>query len=237
MPTWMTVAVLTLLAGMSMPAGALLARFERLHPDWLEQEFRHAVLAFGGGALFSAVALVLVPEASEVLSPIMSVSWFIAGGLLFCGLDIVLAKMHSATSQLVAMLADFIPEAMALGAVFSAGGDSGPLLAFLIGLQNFPEGFNAYREMDRGPGLSGVRIVVVFAGLALLGPIAGLSGYFLLAQYPTLVAIVKMVAGGGILFLVFQDIAPGVRLEQAWAPPLGAVLGFALGILGHDLLH
>ena len=220
-----------------MPAGAILARFERIHPDWLEQEFRHAVLAFGGGALFSAVALVLVPEASEVLSPIMSVGWFIVGGLIFCGLDILLAKMHNATSQLVAMLADFIPEAMALGAVFSTGGDSGLLLAFLIGLQNFPEGFNAYREMDHGPGLSGFRIVVVFAGLALLGPIAGLSGYFLLAQYPTLLAIVKMVAGGGILFLVFQDIAPGVRLEQTWAPPLGAVLGFALGVLGHDLLH
>lgn len=237
MPTWITVAVLTLLAGLSMPAGAILARFERIHSDWLEQEFRHAVLAFGGGALFSAVALVLVPEASEVLSPIESVTWFVVGGVIFCWLDIVLARRKSATSQLVAMLADFIPEAMALGAVFSTGGDSGLLLAFLIGLQNFPEGFNAYREMNRGPGLTGFKIVVVFAGLAMLGPIAGLSGYFLLAHFPTLVAVIKMLAGGGILFLVFQDIAPGVRLENAWAPPLGAVLGFALGIMGHDLLH
>ena len=71
----------------------------------------------------------------------------------------------------------------------------------------------------------------------MLGPSAGLSGYFLLAHFPTLVAVIKMLAGGGILFLVFQDIAPGVRLENAWAPPLGAVLGFALGIMGHDLLH
>ena len=117
MPTWITVAVLTLLAGLSMPAGAILARFERIHSDWLEQEFRHAVLAFGGGALFSAVALVLVPEASEVLSPIESVTWFVVGGVIFCWLDIVLARRKSATSQLVAMLADFIPEAMALGAV------------------------------------------------------------------------------------------------------------------------
>ncbi len=219
-----------------MPIGALLARLEHIHPDWLEKEFRHAVMAFGGGALFSAVALVLVPEGIEELPAHYSVFWFVLGGLIFCGLDVLLARYHSPTTQLVAMLSDFIPEAMALGAAFAVEGNTGLLLALLIALQNLPEGFNAYREMNEGPGISGFRIVMVFGLLALLGPVAGLGGFFFLAKFPAVVAAIKLVAGGGILFLVFQDIAPQARLENTWAPALGAVLGFALGLLGHELL-
>lgn len=219
-----------------MPIGALLARLEHIHPDWLEKEFRHAVMAFGGGALFSAVALVLVPEGIKELPAHYSVFWFVLGGLIFCGLDVLLARYHSPTTQLVAMLSDFIPEAMALGAAFAVEGNTGLLLALLIALQNLPEGFNAYREMNEGPGISGFRIVMVFGLLALLGPVAGLGGFFFLAKFPAVVAAIKLVAGGGILFLVFQDIAPQARLENTWAPALGAVLGFALGLLGHELL-
>ncbi|MHC2067176.1 ZIP family metal transporter [Bremerella sp. T1] len=236
MPTWITVTLLTLMAGLSMPIGALLARLEHIHPDWLEKEFRHAVMAFGGGALFSAVALVLVPEGIKELPAHYSVFWFVLGGLIFCGLDVLLARYHSPTTQLVAMLSDFIPEAMALGAAFAVEGNTGLLLALLIALQNLPEGFNAYREMNEGPGISGFRIVMVFGLLALLGPVAGLGGFFFLAKFPAVVAAIKLVAGGGILFLVFQDIAPQARLENTWAPALGAVLGFALGLLGHELL-
>lgn len=43
-------------------------------------------------------------------------------------------------------------------------------------------------------------------------------------------------AAGGILYLLFQDIAPQVRLENRWGPPLGAVLGFMLGMLGQILI-
>ena len=56
-----------LLAGLAMPLGAAIANFEKINTQWLEDEFRHGVMAFGGGALISAVALVLVPEGIEHL--------------------------------------------------------------------------------------------------------------------------------------------------------------------------
>ena len=37
-------------------------------------------------------------------------------------------------------------------------------------------------------------------------------------------------------FVTFQDIAPQSRLERHWAPPLGAVLGFALALLADMFL-
>lgn len=44
------------LAGVAIPIGGLLARIEHLGPDWLENEFRHFVIAFGGGILLGAVS-------------------------------------------------------------------------------------------------------------------------------------------------------------------------------------
>jgi ZIP family zinc transporter len=43
-------------------------------------------------------------------------------------------------------------------------------------------------------------------------------------------------ASGGILYLIFQDIAPQSTMRRHWTPPLGAVLGFVAGILGKKLL-
>ncbi len=41
-----------------------------------------------------------------------------------------------------------------------------------------------------------------------------------------------MFSAGGILYLMFEDIAPEVPLANTYLPPLGAVLGFALGLAG-----
>lgn len=227
--------LLTLLAGLTMPLGALIACRERFRPHWLEQEFRHSVMAVGGGALLSAVALVLVPDGVAHLSVAGALLWFLLGGLTFMLIDVLLHRFRTPASQLVAMLADFVPESVALGATFALGGSNGLLLALLIGVQNLPEGFNAFRELRQSSRLAAGRIVLLFALMALLGPLAGLIGYFWLAAYPQWVAAVMLFAAGGILYAVFQDIAPQVRLARHWGPPLGAVLGFALGMVGHML--
>ena len=52
-----------------------------------------------------------------------------------------------------------------------------------------------------------------------------------------LLGAIMLFAAGGILYLVFQDIAPQARLARHWGPPLGAVFGFALGLLGTMLVQ
>lgn len=229
------ILLLTLLAGMSMPLGALIARVERLRPRWLELEFRHSVIALGGGALLSAVALVLVPDGIEHLSTQAALYWFLLGGFTFMLIDVLLNLFKTSASQLVAMLSDFIPESIALGAALSLGGSNALLLAMLIALQNLPEGFNAFRELRHASHYSASRIITTFVLMALLGPVAGLVGYLWLAAYPSVVSAIMLFAAGGILYSVFQDIAPQVKLARHWGPPMGAVLGFAFGIVGHML--
>ena len=78
--------------------------------------------------------------------------------------------------------------------------------------------------------------MLAFFLLAWLGPVAGLIGFFWLAQFPVIVAGVMIFAAGGILYLVFQDIAPQAVLKNRWAPAMGSVLGFLLGLVGQMLV-
>ncbi len=225
-----------LFAGLMIPAGGLLARVERLRPRWLETEFRHSVMSFGGGVLVAAVALVLVPEGIRHLSAVPALLAFVAGGALFALLE-WRQQGVGRHAQLLAMLTDFVPEALALGALIATGAPSAGLLALLIGLQNLPEGFNAWREVAASrKARDRDRVLPFFLALALLGPAAALAGYLVLGAMPGLTAAIMLAAGGGILFLTFQDIAPKAHLRNRRAPSLAAVGGFALGLLGHMVL-
>ena len=228
----LTVILTTLLAGWAMALGAAIACFERIEEKWIEEELRHSILAFGAGALLSAVALVLVPEGIAHLQPWVACSWFGIGWLGFMLLDIFLQKIDTPASQLAAMLSDFIPESIALGAAFATGHSSAFLLAGLIALQNLPEGFSAYRELNATSAYKPQKILIIFSLMALLGPIAGVSGYLWLSDSPEVIAAIMLFASGGILYSIFQDLAPQVKLEKHWAPPMGAVLGFVLGLFG-----
>lgn len=218
-------------AGAFIPLGAFLARIEHIRPAWLEEELRHGVIAFGGGALLSAVALVLVPEATSRLAALPSLALFALGGATFCLLDRWLAQRSGQVSQFVAMMADYLPEAAALGALLTADPRMAWLMAGIIALQNLPEGFNAWREMRASrpepPPLG------LFLGVVALGPLAAAAGMLLLPGDSQALGAVMIFAAGGILYLVFGDIAPQARLEQHWLPPLGAVGGFLLGLAGH----
>ena len=236
MPDWLTIALLTLMAGITMPLGAWIANFERVRPRWLDHELRHAVIAFGGGTLLAAVALVLVPGGMEHVNVWWVIIMFALGGVVFFGFDVALSTIDTPASQFVAMLADFVPESIALGATFVEPGAGGPLLAILIALQNLPEGFNSFRELKGSARFSARRVIMSFAALALLGPAAALAGFFWLRPFPEAVSFLMLFAAGGIMYIIFQDIAPQAKLDRHWAPPLGAVAGFLLGMIGHALL-
>ncbi len=215
-----------------MPLGAFLASIGKFKSQLFEAEFSHSIMAFGGGALLSAVALVLVPYGINKLEPLIASSCLMGGGLLFMILDIYLLKLETPASQLVAMLLDFIPESIALGTAFAIGSKDAVLLAALITLQNIPEGFNAYRELIQSSNFDQKKIIAIFFLMAFLGPVSGVSSYLWLQDQSTAVAVIVLVASGGILYSIFQDIAPRVKLARHWAPPMGAVLGFVLGVVG-----
>ncbi len=225
--------LLATLAGLSIPIGAALSRVPTFLPGWSSEEYRHGVMAFGGGALASAICFVLVPEAAHRLPAALTVLLFIAGGLLFRLIDGALEKRGGAGSMFMAMLLDYLPEALALGAILMIDPGAALLTAGLIFLQNVPEGFSAWREMERAHTIPKTRLWLLFALTVPLGPICAWIGRDILAEVHLLLGSILAVAGGGILYLLFQDIAPQAQLKTSTRPALGAVFGFALGLAGH----
>lgn len=225
-----------LLAGGAIPLGGLLSWREHIQPRWLERELRHGIIAFGGGALVAAVALVLIPEGIARISALAAVVSFAAGGVCFLVIDRDLALRGEGRPQLMAMLLDFIPEAIALGASLTAEAAFAPLLAWLIAIQNLPESFNAFREL-RSQGRKPRRVLLTFCLVALLGPAAAWLGLTFLSGRPEVLGALMLFASGGILYLIFQDIAPQARLERAWGPSLGAIAGFLLGLVGYLMVR
>jgi ZIP family zinc transporter len=237
MDPFLAMLVYTTGASAGIPLGGLLARIEHLHPGWIESEFRHFVIAFGGGVLLAAVALVLLPQGlAFVPEPIAVVAFFMAGGLAFFALERWLGLRRRESPQLTATLLDYIPECLALGGMFAVGAGSAPLLALLIGLQNLPEGFNAFREQASVSGTSPSGVLLKMTLLVPIGPVLGMVGWLYLSTYTYLLGALMLIASGGILYLIFQDIAPMSRLRRHWFPPLGAVCGFGAALLGKVLL-
>ena len=231
------IIIYTLCAGACIPLGGVLAYKEKIRPRWLENEFRHSVIAFGGGILLAAVALVLVPEGvGYVAHPVLSVVILLSGGVCFFFVERILGTRRREKPQFTAMLLDFVPESLALGGAFAVGAQSAPLLAIFIGLQNLPEGFNTYRELRELPQ-SGPKHILGFMSLLVpIGPIVAVFGYIYFGQNTALLGATMLFASGGILYLIFQDIAPQSRMKRHWAPPLGAVLGFCTGMLGNNIV-
>lgn len=222
-------AGLALIAGLAMPLGAYLG----LKSAGNRPKRTEAITAFGGGALISAVALVLVPEGAETLPTFVAVALFAAGGFAFMLVDVALEKSGGAGAQLLAMLLDYLPEAAALGAMLALHPPTAYLLALLIFLQNLPEGFSSFCELAHAKVLKTGHIVPLFLALALIGPVFAVLGLTLLSDRPAILGGIMIFAAGGILYVIFQDIAPAARDATDLSPPLGAVFGFALGLLGH----
>lgn len=192
-------------------------------------------MSFGAGVILSALALVLIPNGMEELELLPMALSFLSGAILFMLLDRYLAKKGGKTATLIAMLMDFIPESIALGAVFAVDLNMATLLAVFIGLQNLPEAFNSYRDLVQS-GFTARKTLIIFFFLSFFGIIGALTGYFLLSGYPHLTAHLMTFASGGILYLLIQDIIPESKLDKNYLTSLGATLGFLVGIIGEKIL-
>lgn len=223
------------LAGAATFIGGLLAWYEGSAETEGKRELVHGVVALGGGVLLAAVAFSLAPEGMAYLSPLGLAATFCAGGLAFCCLDAYLARRGEEKAQWMAMMMDSVPESIALGALIGHDYRAGILLALFIGAQNLPEGFNAFRESRAGGSRPRSALLSLLA-TSLSGPAAALAGYLLLQDQPVLTASIMSFAAGGILYLIFQDIAPQAKMRKHWIPPMGAIFGFVIGMVGKQVL-
>ncbi|WBL22816.1 ZIP family metal transporter [Zunongwangia sp. HRR-M8] len=224
-------------SGITVFIGALLANIFNHHvkESPVKYEIVHFLMSFGAGIILSAIALVLIPTGMERLSLAGMAFSFVLGTITFLFIDRYLAKKGGQTATLLAMMMDFVPEAIALGAVFAINPGMATLLAVFIGLQNLPEAFNAFRDMVQS-GYSISKSLVIFFFLSFCGILGALLGHFVLSDFPNLTAHLMTFASGGILYLLIQEIIPESKLDNNYIASLGASLGFLIGIIGEKLI-
>lgn len=237
MPTYLSIFVFSFFSGITILLGGLLANFFNHHlaDSPIKSEITHTSLAFGGGVILAALSFVLVPTGMEELDVLPLVISFTVGAICFAWLDRYLAKRGGKMAMLLAMMMDFIPESIALGAVFAVDIKKATLLAVFIGIQNLPEAFNSFRELVLGSFTVKTTLLIFFL-LSFSGVAGAYFGFFFLTDRPDFTAHLMTFASGGILYLLFHDIIPESKLDNSWLSSLGAALGFIVGILGEKLL-
>ena len=224
-------------SGLTVFVGGLLANYFNHHIEEspVKYQITHTSMSFGAGIILSALVFVLIPDGMKELPLIHIIFSFLLGTIIFFFIDKYLSQKGGKVATLMAMLMDFIPESIALGAVFALDPKTALLLAVFIGLQNLPESFNSFRDLVLS-GFSVKKTLVIFFFTSFLGMIGALIGHFFLSDFPQLTAHLMIFSSGGILYLLFQDIIPESKLNHSYFTSLGASFGFVLGMIGEKLI-
>jgi ZIP family zinc transporter len=225
------------LAASSLVIGALLTLFRR----WPDRQVG-LVLAFGAGALISAVSFELAAEGLRVGSLGATAIGLGVGSLVYFGLDGLIAIRfssgrgragRSSGSEAGAALAlgaflDGIPEQLVLGIGLAAGEGVGIGLLVAIFVSNLPEAIGSASDM-RESGASRAEILRLWAGVAAICTIATVAGYAIAdGASGELRAGIDGFAAGALLVMLIDSMIPEASRESGRVAGLVTTLGFAV---------
>jgi ZIP family zinc transporter len=205
--------------------------------------------ATAGIMLAAAVFSLLVP-ALEDGSVWEVVAGFVIGAAALALLDTTLPHIHErirerpprreehrAALMLGALTIHNLPEGLAVGVAFAAGGpELGIPIAVAIGLQNIPEGFASAAPMLAAGSTLGT--AVGFAVLTgLVEPPAALLGYAIAESVAILLPLALSFAAGAMVYVVVDEIVPEShgRGNERHATA-GLVAGFAVMMVLDNVL-
>jgi len=219
------------IAASSLIAGAVVAFMVRI-PD----QVLGLILAFGSGVLMSTVAFELV---SDSLGDAPRVGLYGlalgAGALTFYLGSVVLARRdggergsrNQGSTIVLGTILDGIPESVVLGLSLIAGPVSIPVLVAVF-ISNVPEALGASADL-MAARMRRTRILALWILVALASAAASALGFVLLSGAPKeAVIMVQLYAGGAILAMLSESMAPEAYQKGGRAVGLATALGFAV---------
>jgi ZIP family zinc transporter len=223
----------------ALPLLVLRRRADRVMP---------VLLGFTAGIMLAATAFSLLVPALDRGGVAEVSGGFVLGALAIAAVDRLLPHLHTtlrergvrvlpgeptavrrATLLVAAMTIHNVPEGLAVGIAFAAGGtELGVPIALAIAIQNVPEGFAAAAPLlDIGVRRSAA--VTIGALTGLVEPPAALAAFGALSAASTLLPAGLAFAAGAMLYVVVDELIPeshaGGREREATIALLG---GFVL---------
>jgi ZIP family zinc transporter len=225
--------------GATALGGLALLVLPRPSDRWLD-----GLLGFTAGVMLAATAFsLLVPALDEGSVPevLLGVA---AGGAALLALDALVPHVHlrffeagqhrprearQAALLLSALTIHNVPEGLAVGVAFAAGGtDLGVPVALAIGIQNIPEGFAAAAPL-LGVGASRRLAAGIAALTGAVEPPAALLAFAAFGVTSALLPFGLSFAAGAMLYVVVDELIPESHARgNERAASVALLAGFAL---------
>ena len=235
------------LASSSLVAGALLAGVRAWPPRQIGM-----VLAFGAGALISAIGFELAGEGIEVGSVQAVAVGLGAGALVYYGLDGTIARRFSTghgrrgraagsdidtagdadigTALALGAFLDGIPEQLVLGIGLAGGEGVGVGLLVAIFVSNLPEAIGSTSAMEAA-GMRRQRVLALWLAVAAICALASGAGYGIADLVSgDLRAMIDGFAAGALLVMLVDSMIPEATRDSGRPAGLLTTLGFAVAI-------
>lgn len=237
MPEAIQAALWGALAGSTLVLGAVAALTLRVPPKLVG-----IVMAFGAGALVSALAFDLAEEAFRVGGTLVFSVSLAAGALAYFAADRLIDRLggigrshegqRSGLGIVLGALLGGIPESLVLGATLIGGAGVSPSFLAAVTISNFPEGLAGSRDLakDERPARW---IIALWVGVAAASGLAAGVGNALLSGVGSVevLAAAQSFAAGAIITLLADTMFPEAFEGAGDRVGLATALGFATAFL------
>jgi ZIP family zinc transporter len=203
-------------------------------------------MAFGSGALLSALSFELMGEAYRIGGVRSTAIGFIAGAVIFSALNLLLSRCgakhrkrsnlnnrlgaeatnYTALAIAIGALIDGIPESLVIGIGMMNNGTVSMVTVAAVFISNLPEGLSSSVGMKNNDKKLGY-VLGIWGSIALICPIFSVAGYFF-SQNITAggVAMIMAVGAGAILAMLADTMIPEAFEETHNFAGLITVAGF-----------
>jgi ZIP family zinc transporter len=211
-------------AASSLVIGALLS----VARDW-SRRLVGLVLAFGGGALISAVSFELAQEGVQIGGAGPVGIGFAIGAIVYFVLDGLVERGRSDPASALALGAflDGIPEQLVLGLGIAAGDEVSVGLLGAIFVSNLPEAIGSASEM-RAEGRRSETILRLWIAVAVVCTLASVAGFAIADSLSgELAGGFNGFAAGALLVMLSDSMIPEAR-KAGRVAGLAVAFGFAV---------
>lgn len=204
------------------------------------------IMAFGAGALISAVTYELTYEAIKLgKGTFFPAIGFFTGAFTFYFSDLYIEKIgaknrmsigatHSTSlfiPMILAIILDGVPESIVIGlGIFEKGNVSVAMLVAVF-ISNLPESIAASSGMKSG-GWGLKKIILIWIALAIIFALASLAGFSLFTETSSKwLSFIQAFAGGAILMMLANTMMPESYEHGGKLAGVFTVFGFAISVI------
>ncbi len=205
------------------------------------------IMAFGAGALISAVAYELTFESVQLGKGTgFPVYGFFAGAFTFYISDYLIGKVGAKNRKsldathksslvvpmVLAIILDGIPESIVIGlGMFEGGGKISMSMLVAVFISNLPESIAGTSGMKSG-GWGRGKIFLLWLIIAVVCGASTVAGYTLFADVDVRwLSFIQSFAGGAILLMLSNTMIPEAYEHGGKLSGLFTVLGFAISVM------